>query len=118
MYTAVQIFMEYESKACIGQTHSALVIFTLDNKKAALNFGCYRKYGCHTASKLLKQHVHVADSNPSIMVFQTVVKTINGDIVLGLMAVQFTQHFVLEINHLNILDAEGVLKAIPVVLHK
>ena len=67
---------------------------------------------------MLKQQVRVGESNPSIVVFQAVVKTINGDIVVGLMAVKFTQHFFLELNHLNLLDAEGVPKALPVVLHK
>ena len=50
--------------------------------------------------------------------YATIFKTINGALYIGLAVVQVKQRFVLVLNHLNLLDDEGVIETLPVALQK
>ena len=93
-----------------------LFFLVLYHRIVALNGGCAGEDGRQTADKPLQKRVHVVESVPSIPVRSTLVKAVNGDLHIRFTAVQVAQGLVLAPDILNLLDAEGVFKTLPVAL--
>ena len=93
-----------------------MVFFLLYDRNVALNGGCAGEDGRQTADEPLQRRVRVVQSNSSISVRGALIKAVNGSLHIRLVAVQVTQGLVLAPDILNILDAEGVVKTLPVVL--
>ncbi len=116
VHTAVLLRVEDSFEACISQTHAVLILLILHHRKVALNSGCTGKDGRQTTDEFLQQRIRVVETDPSITVYSAVVEVVNGAFHIGLAAVRVTQSFVLAPNILNLLVAESVIKALPVVL--
>ena len=108
--------MEDSFEACVTQTHAVPGFLVLYHRKIALNGGCSGEDGRQTADKPLQQRVCVVQSVPIILVSSALVKDLNGYLHIRLAAVQVTQGLVLEPDILNLLDAEGEFKTLPVAL--
>jgi hypothetical protein len=69
----------------------------------------------HTAESL-QQRIRVLETDPSITIRSAVVEAVNGALHIGLALVRVVQSLVLAPYSLNLLVAEGVVKALPVAL--
>jgi hypothetical protein len=69
----------------------------------------------HTAESL-QQRIRVLETDPSITIRSAVVEAVNGTLHIGLALVRVVQSLVLAPYSLNLLVAEGVVKALPVAL--
>ncbi len=116
MHTAVLLRVEDSFETCISQTHAVLVLFIFHHRKVAVNSGCTGKDGRQTINEFFQQRIRVVETNPNITVRSAIVEAINGALHIGLAAVRVTQSLVLAPNILNLLVAESVIKALPVVL--
>ena len=108
--------MEDAFEACVTQTHAVPGFLVLCHQKVALNGRCAGEDGCQTADEHLQKQVRVVKSVLSIPVSGALSNLPNGYLHIRLTAVQVTQGLVLAPNILNLLDAEGVVKTLPVVL--
>jgi hypothetical protein len=108
--------VEDSFETCISQTHAVLVLFIFHHRKVAVNSGCTGKDGRQTINEFFQQRIRVVETNPNITVRSAIVEAINGALHIGLAAVRVTQSLVLAPNILNLLVAESVIKALPVVL--
>jgi hypothetical protein len=115
VHTAVLLRVEDSFEACIGQTHAILVLLIL-HRKVARNSGCTGKYGRQTTDESLQQRIRVLGTDPSITIRSAVAEAVNGALHIGLAVVRVVQSIVLAPNSLNLLVAEGVIKALPVAL--
>ena len=115
-HTPVLLCMEDAFEACVTQTHVVPGFLVVYHQKVALNGGCAGEDGRQTTNKPLQQRVRVVQSIPSIPVRGALVKYVNGDLHIRLVAVQVTQGLVMSPDILNLLDAEGVVKMLPVEL--
>jgi hypothetical protein len=116
VHTAVLLRVEDSVEACISQTHAVLVLLIRHHRKVALNSGCTGKDGRQTTDESLQQRTRVLDTDPSITIRSAVVEAVNGALHIGLALVQVVQSLVLAPNSLNLLVAEGIIKALPVAL--
>ena len=108
--------MEDAFEACVTQTHVVPGFLVRYHQKVALNGGCSGEYGHHTDDEPLQQWVRVVQSVPILPVRGALVKSVNGCLHIRLAALQVTQGLVLAPDILNLLDAEGVVKTLPVAL--
>jgi hypothetical protein len=115
VHTAVLLRVEDSFEACISQTHAVLVLLIL-HRKVALNSGCTGKHGRQTTDESLQQRIHVLETDPSIKIRSAVVEAVDGALHIGLAVVRVVQSLVLALNSPNLLVAEGLIKALPVVL--
>ena len=115
-HTPVLLRTDYAFEACVTQTHAVPVFLVLYHRIVALNGGCAGEDGRQTANEPLQQQVRVFQSVPSIPVRGALVKSVNRDLHIRLVAVQVTQVLVLSPDILNLLDAEGVVKMLQVAL--
>ena len=114
--TSVLICVEDVFEDCVTQTHAVPGSLILYQQKVALNGGCAGEDGRQTADKPLQQQVRVVKSVPIIPVRGALFKAVNGSLHIRLAAVQVTKGLVLAPDILNLLDAEGVVKTLPVPL--
>ena len=115
-HTKVLLHVEDAFGASFTQTHAVPGFLVLYHWKVALNCGCAGEDGCQTADEPLQQQVRVVQSVPSILVRGALVKAVNGSLHIRLAAVQVTQGLVLAPNIINLLNAEGVVKRLPLAL--
>jgi hypothetical protein len=115
-HTAVQLRVEVSFEACISQTHAVLVPLVLHHRKVALNSGCTGSDGRQTTDESLQQRTRVLETDPSITIRSAVAEAVNGALHIGLAVVRVLQSLVLAPNSLNLLVADGVIKALPVAL--
>ena len=108
--------MEDAFEDCVTQTHAVPGFLVIYHRNVALKGGCAREDGRHTTGKPLQQRVRVVKSVPRILVRGALVKAVNGYLHIMLAALQVTQGLVLAPDILNLLDAEGVVKTLPVAL--
>jgi hypothetical protein len=116
VHTAVLLRVEDSFEACISQTHAVHVLLILHHRKVALNSGCTGKDGRQTTDESLQQRIRVLEIDPSIMISSAVVEAVNAALQIGLAMVRVVQSLVLASSSLNLLVAEGVIKALPVAL--
>jgi hypothetical protein len=114
--TAVLLRVPDSFEACISQTHAVLVLLILHLRKVALNSGCTGKDGRQTTDEPLQQRIRVLETDPSITIRSAVVESVNGALHIGLAVVRAVQSLVLVPSSLNLLVAEGVIKALPAAL--
>jgi hypothetical protein len=116
VHTAVLLRVEDSFEACISQTHAVLLLLILHHRKVAFNSGCTGKDGRQTTYESLQQRIRVLETDSSIIIRSVVVEAANGAHHIGLAVVRVIQSLVLTPNGLNLLVAEGVIKALPVAL--
>ena len=116
MHTPALLRVEDAFEACVTQTNAVPGFLVFYHQKVALSGGCAEEYGHQTSDKPLQQQVRVVQSVPSILVRGALVKAVNGSLHIRLATVQVTQGLMLAPDILNLLDAEGVVKTLPVAL--
>jgi hypothetical protein len=114
VHTAVLLRVEDSFEACISQTHPVLVLLILHHRKVALNSGCTGKDGRQATDESLQQRIRVLETDSNITIRSAVVEAVNGALHIGSAGVRVVQSLVLAPNSLNLLVAEGVIKALPV----
>jgi hypothetical protein len=88
----------------------------ITTEKVALNSGCTSKDGRQATDESLQLRIRVLETDPSITIRSAVVEAVNGALHIGLAVVRVVQSLLLAPNSLNLLFAEGVIKALPVAL--
>jgi hypothetical protein len=116
VHTAVLLRVEDSFEACISETHAVLVLLILHHRKVALNSGCTGKDYHQTTDESLQQRIRVLETDPSVTIRSAVFESVNGALHIGLAVVRVVQSLVMAPNSLNLLVAEGVIKALPVAL--
>ena len=116
MHTPALLRVEDAFEACVTQTNAVPGFLVFYHQKVSLNGGFSGEDGRQTTDEPLHQQVRVVQSIPSIPVRGALVKAVTGSLHTRLAAVQVTQGLVLVPNILNILDGEGLVKTLHVLL--